>query len=214
MAYVFFDLDGTLTDSEEGILNSIRYSLSCLQRDIPDNTQLRKMIGPPLANGFSEVIGIPDDEIEAAIVFYREYFSTKGLFENRVYDDIPELLNQLKNEGHKLSVATSKPEKFAQGILKYFNLHQYFEFIVGASMDGSFSNKKDILAKAIKLSNADLKKSVMIGDREHDLLGASDNCIKSIGVTWGFGSLSELTGANATEIATAPNEIWKYIQSI
>lgn len=214
MAFIFFDLDGTITDSQEGILNSIIYALKKMNRDIPNRATLRKMIGPPLINGFADILQIPDDELETAVDFYREYFSKKGLFENRVYDGIPDLLKQLQKEKHTLAIATSKPEIFAATILEHFQLNQYFSNIVGATLDGSLSQKDEILAQAILNVQANPKKSVMIGDRKHDIIGAKINNISSIGVTWGFGSLDELRQNGANEIVNQPNEIWKYVQSI
>ncbi|MCH4177143.1 MAG: HAD family hydrolase [Streptococcaceae bacterium] len=214
MAFIFFDLDGTITDSQEGILNSIIYALKKMNRDIPNRATLRKMIGPPLINGFADILQIPDDELETAVDFYREYFSKKGLFENRVYDGIPDLLKQLQKEKHTLAIATSKPEIFAATILEHFQLNQYFSNIVGATLDGSLSQKDEILAQAILNVQANPKKSVMIGDRKHDIIGAKINHISSIGVTWGFGSLDELRQNGANEIVNQPNEIWKYVQSI
>lgn len=214
MAFIFFDLDGTLTDSQEGIFNSIIYSLKKMNRDIPSRATLRKMIGPPLINGFADILQIPDDELETAVDFYREYFSDKGLFENRVYDGIPDLLKQLQKEKHILAIATSKPEIFAREIINHFQLNQYFSNIVGATLDGSLAKKDEILAQAIINVQANPKKAVMIGDRKHDIIGAKKNHISSIGVEWGFGSFKELSQSGADEIVKQPNEIWKYIQSI
>ncbi|MBS7578137.1 MULTISPECIES: HAD family hydrolase [unclassified Enterococcus] len=214
MAFVFFDLDGTLTNSQEGIINSIIYSLKKLNREIPNEKILKEMIGPPLINGFADILQIPDDELEAAVAFYREYFSEKGLFENQVYAGIIDLLKQLTKENHVLAVATSKPEIFAKKILKHFQLEQYFSTIVGATLDGSQSQKDEILAQAILNTRANKKQSVMIGDRRHDAIGANHNHIPCIGVTWGFGSVEELKENGVYQIANHPNEIWKYIQSI
>lgn len=214
MAFVFFDLDGTLTDSQEGIINSIIYSLKKLNRDVPTIATLRKMIGPPLIDGFADILQIPDDELETAVTFYREYFSDKGLFENHVYEGMVDLLKQLKRENHILAVATSKPEIFAKEILEHFQLAQYFTTVVGATLDGSLSQKDKILAQAILNVRANKKQAVMIGDRKHDIIGAKKNQLASIGVSWGFGSIEELRQNGADQIVHQPTEVWKYIQSL
>lgn len=209
---VLFDLDGTLTDPAEGITNSVAYALKKFDIEINDKTELYKFIGPPLQASFKEFYGFSDEQSSLAIEYYREYFRDKGIFENEVYDEIPELLQILKSNRHILIVATSKPEKFAKQILKHFDLIKYFDFVAGASMDGSLSAKADIIRFAFKQNNiTDLATSIMVGDRKHDIIGAKENNIDSIGVLFGYGSKEELEQAGATYIAKNSIDIIKIV---
>lgn len=208
--YILFDLDGTLTDPAEGITNSVAYALKKFDIEIKDKTELYKFIGPPLQASFKEFYGFNDEQSTLAIEYYREYFRDKGMFENKVYDEIPELLQTLKSDGHTLIVATSKPEKFAMQILEHFDLIKYFDFVAGASMDGSLSAKADIIKYALEKNNiTDLKSTIMVGDRKHDIIGAIENNIDSIGVLFGYGSKEELEQASATYISEIPIDIIK-----
>ena len=200
--YVFFDLDGTLTDSGEGIINAAVYALEKYNNEVNDRSELRKFIGPPLQDSFSTDYGFSEDEIEDVIKTFREYYSEKGIFENTIYENIQTVLFELKNRGKKLVVATSKPEVFTKKVLDHFNISSYFDYVSGATLNNEKIQKVDIIRDAIcKLGITDKSKVVMIGDRKLDVLGAKENGIDSIGVLWGYGDLLELEKVGPTYIA-------------
>ena len=200
--YLFFDLDGTLTDPAPGITNSFKYSLKFFGREIPSYETLCTFIGPPLQDTFKNLLNFEDDKIPDAIKKYREYFAEKGLFENSVYPGIPELLSTLKQNGKKLVVATSKPEDFSIRIIEHFDLTKYFENVCGSLHDTTRITKDEVIKFAIERNNiSDKSKILMIGDRKHDILGAKKNSIKSCGVLFGYGSREELETAGADYIA-------------
>lgn len=205
---ILFDLDGTLTDPGEGITNSVAYALEKFEIKNEDRSQLYKFIGPPLKDSFMEFYGFGEEDSQKAITYYRERFREKGMFENKVYDGIVELLSKLQKAGKQLIIATSKPEEFTLTILKYFDLLQYFDFVAGATMDGSRSEKEEIIHYALEHCQIEnLDKTVMVGDRKFDILGAKANGIDSIGVLFGYGSLEELEMAGATYIADSPEMV-------
>lgn len=209
---VLFDLDGTLTDPGVGITNSVAYALRAFGIETTDRQQLYKFIGPPLKDSFSKYYSFSEADCEKAIFEYRVYFKEKGMFENSVYSNVPELLQKLKADGKRLVIATSKPEEFAITILKHFELYKYFDSVCGASMDGKRSIKGDVIKYALdKYNITDLNKTVMIGDRKHDIIGAKSVGIDSVGVLYGYGNFDELTKAGATYIAQEVNDILKYI---
>lgn len=206
--YYLFDLDGTLTDSGRGITNSIKYALKKMGIEEQNMEILQKFIGPPLSEMFPKYYGFSQEETKQAIVYYREYYRAGGLFENEVYEGIPELLKKLKDDGKNLIVATSKPEKFARRILEHFQLARYFDYIAGASMDNTRVNKDQVIAYALtECGIEDKERAVMIGDREHDIFGAKKNGLASIGVLFGFGSREELASAGADYIVETPGGI-------
>ena len=206
--YLLFDLDGTLTDPSIGITNSVAYALSKFGINVEDKRTLYKFIGPPLVDAFSEYYGFSKEDSEKATAFYRETFSVKGLFENRVYDGVVEMLEALKNAGKRLIIATSKPEPFTVKILKHFDLLKYFDFVAAATFDASPNSKDKVIAYALQsLDIKDRSEVVMIGDRHHDIDGAKENGIDSIGVLWGFGSREELETADATYIAESIDDL-------
>ena len=210
--YLLFDLDGTLTDPSIGITNSVAYALSKFGINVEDKRTLYKFIGPPLVDAFSEYYGFSKEDSEKATAFYRETFSVKGLFENRVYDGVVEMLEALKNAGKRLIIATSKPEPFTVKILKHFDLLKYFDFVAAATFDSSRNSKDKVIAYALQsLDIKDRSEVVMIGDRHHDIDGAKENGIDSIGVLWGFGSREELETSGATHIAESVQQILKYV---
>ena len=208
--YYLFDLDGTITDSEMGITNSVKHALKKYGIEETDQDKLRKFVGPPLADSFMKYYGFTKEQAQKGIEYYREYYTNGGMFENEVYDGIPELLQKLKDAGKVLIVATSKPELFAKQILEYFDLAKYFDCIAGASMDESRVNKDEVIAYALDLYGVSEHKEemVMIGDREHDIFGAKKNDLDSIGVLFGFGDLKELKAAGADYIVEHPLEIF------
>lgn len=200
--YLFFDLDGTLTDPALGITNSFKYAIKYFGLEIPSYETLCSFIGPPLPDTFKTQFGFDELKASEGVKKYREYFAEKGLFENEVYPGIPELLSELKQSGKKLIVATSKPEDFSVRIMEYFNLSQYFENICGSLMNESRSKKDEVIAYAIERNHiTDKSKILMIGDRKHDILGAKKTGLKSCGVLYGYGSQEELETAGADYIA-------------
>ena len=200
--YLFFDLDGTLTDPALGITNSFIHALKHFGIEIPSYEKLCTFIGPPLPDTFKTQFGFDDQKASEGVKKYREYFSTKGLFENSVYPGIPELLKKLKEAGRKLVVATSKPEEYSVKIIDHFGLAQYFENVCGSLMDETRSKKDEGIAYAIERNHrSDKSKILMIGDRKHDILGAKKVGIKSVGVLFGYGSRQELEEAGADFIA-------------
>lgn len=206
--YYLFDLDGTLTDSGMGITNSVKHALKKYGIEEQNMETLKKFIGPPLAESFQKYYGFSEEESRRAIGYYREYYQKDGIFENEVYDGIPELLETLKGAGKTLIVATSKPELFAEQILEHFKLAPYFDCIAGASMDESRVDKAEVIAYALKKYGTEAKEGmVMIGDREHDIIGAKKNGLDSIGVLFGYGSREELEKAGADHIVETPGEI-------
>lgn len=206
--YYLFDLDGTLTDSGRGITNSVKYALAKYNIMNPEMDTLLKFVGPPLADSFQKYYGLSVCESKQAIQYYREYYTAGGMFENEVYEGIPELLKRLKEAGKTLIVATSKPEDYAKQILEHFDLARYFDCIAGASMDETRVNKDEVIAYALSQCELPEKSQiVMIGDREHDVLGAKKNGLASIGVLFGFGDREELEAAGADYIVETPEEI-------
>jgi phosphoglycolate phosphatase len=201
---VLFDLDGTLTDSEQGILNSFHYALNHFGIQAGD---LRPFLGPPLADSFGK-IGLAGDDIAVAIKKYREYFADKGIFENRVYDGIPEMLVHMKNTGKRLFVATSKAEPYAVRILEHFRLADHFEFIGGSEMNLTRADKAEVIRYVLeKAGNPDKNSAIMAGDRCYDVFGAKNAGISSVGVLYGYGSREELVEAGADYIAADTEEL-------
>jgi phosphoglycolate phosphatase len=206
MDTIFFDLDGTLTDPKPGITRSIQYALQKLDHPvIPTEDELTWCIGPPLRSSFVKMLG--EDSADRAVALYRERFSDIGLYENRVYDGIGEVLTTLGRSGHRLFVATSKAHVFADRIIDHFGLRPHFERVFGAELDGTRSDKSHLLTYALKEAGVDPAKSLMIGDRSHDMVGAGNNGIKGIGVLYGYGSRDELLGAGARHLCASPAEI-------
>lgn len=209
---VLFDLDGTLTDPAEGIINSVIYALSKFGIEEADREDLKKFIGPPLAESFKEFYGFSEEKTTLAIAYYREYFQKSGMFENSVYDGIEKLLRSLKDKGKTLIVATSKPEKFAVQILEHFKLDGYFKYIAGSNLDGTRSAKADVIKYALEKCNVtDCSQAVMVGDRKHDIIGAKAIGLDSVGVLFGYGDLNELETAEATYIAETVEDIEKFV---
>lgn len=206
--YLLFDLDGTLTNPKEGITKSLQYALHHVGIEVEDLDSLEKHIGPPLIDGLRDIQGLKEEEIKEAARWYREYFKEKGIFLNVKYEGIDDLLDTLVKAGRTLILATSKPEEFARKIMEHFNLDHYFTDICGAAMDDTRRKKGDIIAYALKKNGInDKEQVVMIGDRLHDIIGARENGISSIGVLYGFGSKEELTEAGAGSLAKDLKEL-------
>ncbi|MGQ0827417.1 MAG: HAD family hydrolase [Bacteroidota bacterium] len=189
---ILFDLDGTLTDPKEGIINSIVYALKKLNIQENNITELESFIGPPLRNSFAIRYNLSDTSSDKAINFYREYFSTKGLFENKLYFGVTELLELLSAQKYKLFIASSKPTVYVEKILTHFKLANYFTGIVGSNLDNTRTDKTEVISYVVTTHGLQTKNSIMIGDRKHDIIGAKNNSIKTIGVTYGYGSLEEI----------------------
>lgn len=200
--YLFFDLDGTLTDPMQGITRAVQYALRNFGIEADDLTALCPFIGPPLRNSFREFYDMSDADAEVAVAKYREYYAPKGIFENTVYEGIPALLADLHAHGATLAIATSKPTHFAERIARHFGFADDFTLISGSMPDGSRDAKADVIRHALAtLGIADRRQAVMIGDRRHDIEGAAATGLDSIGVLWGYGSRDELETAKPTCIA-------------
>jgi len=205
---ILFDLDGTLSDPKVGITKSVQYALQKMGIDEPNLDKLDCFIGPPLQESFAEYYGFNENQTKEAIEFYRERFKEKGMYENVLYEGIPYLLNSLKEHQFTLVVATSKPTIFSEKILNYFKIDQYFDLVVGSNLDGTRSSKTEIIQYILD-EYKDLMKDefIMIGDRKHDIIGAENTGIDSIGVTYGYGSLDELIHSNPTYIVNNVEEL-------
>ena len=191
-----FDLDGTLTDPGLGIKNSIRYALEKYGLPELDTDTLEQFIGPPLLESFQKYCHVTAEESEKLLLLYREYFVEHGLYENRVYPEIPEILEELTAKGAKLYVATSKPEAFAVKILEYFGLLEYFTFVGGSTMDEQRTAKQEVIEYVLETRELDPAKTVMIGDRCYDINGGKACGLKTVGVLFGYGCREELEGAD------------------
>lgn len=205
---ILFDLDGTLTDPKTGITKSVQYSLRKFGINEENLDNLEKFIGPPLKNSYMEYYGFTEEEAKLAVDYYREYFAETGIFENKIYIGIEELLKKLKINKIKIALATSKPTVYAEKILKHFNIFQYFDNITGSNLDGTMTDKSEIV-KAVLIAFNEIDKShvVMIGDRKHDIIGAVSNNIDSIGVEYGYGGREELLESRATIIVESVEEL-------
>ncbi|WP_280157959.1 HAD family hydrolase (plasmid) [Priestia megaterium] len=205
---ILFDLDGTLSDPKIGITKSVQYALQKMDIDEPNIDKLECFIGPPLQVSFAEYYDFDEVDTQRAIDYYRERFKDKGMFENELYSDIPLLLRTLKERKYTLVVATSKPTVFSEQILKYFNIDQYFELVVGSNLDGTRSSKTEIIQYILdKYNEHRIEDFIMIGDRKHDIIGANNTGIDSVGVTYGYGSFKELSDSNSTYIINSIDEI-------
>ena len=209
---VFFDLDGTLTDSGTGIMNSVAYALKKFGIEEWDETKLRKFVGPPLIGSFRKYYGFSEADARQAVQAYREYCAEKGIGQNEVYPGIEAFLQQVRSSGRRLVIATAKPEKFARMVLDNFGLTQYFDLLVGASMDETRTKKAEVIAYALKkIETQNLAEIVMVGDREDDILWAIANGLDSIGVLYGYGDQEELQEAGATYLAEKVGDISKFL---
>ena len=189
---ILFDLDGTLTDPREGITRSIQYALAQLGIDEPDLRRLEHFIGPPLLQCFMSTYGFDEARAWEAVNHYRVRFKDTGLYENRVFDGVGEVLALLGGQGRTLFIATSKPTVFAAEIARHFDFARHFKVIYGSELDGSRTNKVELIEHLLRLEGLDPAQTLMIGDRKHDLIGAHRNGLSAAGVGYGFGSREEL----------------------
>ncbi|MCR1841099.1 HAD family hydrolase [Murimonas intestini] len=207
-----FDLDGTLTDPEMGITNSVAYALEYYGIHVEERKTLHPFIGPPLRDSFQKYYNFSEEQAGEAVWKYREYFSTKGLFENEVYEGIASMLKKLKDAGRTLIVATSKPTVYSGQILEHFGLSEYFDDIQGSCLDGTRDAKDEVIAYALEQNCVtDLDSAVMIGDRCYDIAGAKKCGLESIGVLYGYGDRQELESAGADHIVNTVAELEKLL---
>lgn len=208
---VLFDLDGTIIDSAEGIMCSFEYTFRKLGLPVPTREEMNVFIGPPLHHSFEKICGLSKAGAEHAVEVYREYFAEKGVYQNRVYEGMEELLAKLCVRGKRLVLATSKYELYAVQILENLGFAKYFSFVAGSRKDGGRGTKREVIEYALASTGACKESSVMVGDRMHDTIGASEAGVDSIGVLFGFGSRKELISAKATHIAESPEDIFRII---
>ena len=207
-SHLFLDLDGTLTDPRDGIVRCIVHALTVLNKPIPADQGLERFIGPPLARTFETLLGTTDEAVVgSAIDAYRERFGSIGIVENRVYPEIPSALAALADRGLTLCLVTSKPMAFARRILDQFDLSRYFARIYGPELDDTGCTKASLVARALATERVAPAAAVMIGDRGEDVEGAKANGVRSIGVTWGYGSHEELDAAGADQIVSSVPEL-------
>ncbi len=206
---ILFDLDGTLTDSGEGIINCATLALEHFGLPVPDRQTMRVFVGPPLDQTFIQ-FGVPADKAHEAIAVYRSRYTTIGKFENSPYPGIESLLQQLKAQGHRLFVATSKPEGLSIEILEKFGLAKYFEMVCGATLDGTRSKKEDVIAYLFEKADY-TSQVIMVGDTEYDILGAKAHGIPAIGVAWGYGKIADMETAGAAAIAYSMEQLYELL---
>lgn len=207
---ILFDLDGTLTDSGEGIINCAIYALEHYNLPIPPREELRVFVGPPLTDTFMKFGVKPEDAVEAVEV-YRERFIPIGMYENKLYPGIKELLETLRSEGHILCIATSKPESMAKEILRYFDIGKYFHYICGATLDHSRDTKEQVISYLLTQCKSEYP-WVMVGDTAFDVIGAKAHDIPAIGVAWGYGVVKEMRDAGAACIVYSTDELLTQLQ--
>jgi phosphoglycolate phosphatase len=199
--HLLFDLDGTLTNPKEGITKSVQYALNAFGIKVENRDDLCVFIGPPLKDSFMEFYNFSEEDAKKAVLFYREYFMEKGMLDNKVYEGAEGILKSFVKQGKKLYVASSKPEIFVRKILEHFELDSYFTYMGGADLNGTRDNKADVIRYVMnECGLTDRSSMVMIGDRKHDILGAREVSIDSVGVLYGFGSRQELEEAGAGQI--------------
>lgn len=213
--YLFFDLDGTLTDSMPGITNAVQYALKRYGIEVEDTSVLKPFVGPPLQDSFREYYQFSEKDSLDAIPVFREYYTTKGWLENEPYAGVMEMLQELIASGKKLYVATSKPEWMAKQVLEYFDLDFYFEYIGGADDDENRVKKDDVIRYVMETCGLENKEEiVMIGDRSHDIVGAHKMGLEAVGVLYGYGDRAELEGANAEWITETTSSLCELLKSL
>ncbi len=214
---LLFDLDGTLTDPKEGITKCVQYALHHFNIEVNDLSQLMCFIGPPLVDSFRNFFGMTEENAKIAVEKYRERFKDIGIFENGVYEGIKQMLKYCKDMGYKIGLATSKPEEFAVRILDRYELKEFFDETTGSTMDGSRNNKTDVIKEAFRrmgISDANKENVIMIGDREHDIIGAKNCGIKSIGVKFGYAEEGELEAAGADYVVDTVEQLQTLLERL
>ena len=208
---ILFDLDGTLTDSGEGITKCVKLALDHFHIPVESLDSLRYFVGPPLRDSFVKA-GVPEEQVEEAIAVYRSRYTNVGLFENVPYPGIRELLEKLTAQGRRLFVATSKPEEMAVRVLQKFDLFRYFQRVCGATMDKSRDSKSAVIAYLLESAGKG-ENAIMVGDTAFDVIGAAEHGIGRIGVSWGYGNVEEMRSAGAVAIANTTEELLFLLQS-
>lgn len=206
---ILFDLDGTLTESGEGITKSVQYALEKMGRPKPDLSELLVFVGPPLLEQFMKYADLTEEEGRKAVEYYRERYSVTGIYENKPYPYVREMLEELRKKGYLLAVASSKPEHFVRKILDHFQLTEYFHEIVGSEMNGSRTRKSQVIEEALKRMNLENQrdKVLMVGDKEHDVLGAKEAGLQCVAVSYGYGTMEELSAAEPLQIVGSAKEL-------
>lgn len=205
--WIFFDLDGTLTDPMIGITSAVRYALEKYEIKVEDLWELTPFIGPPLKDSFMRFYGFSEEKAEEAIFHYREYYGPKGLYENEPYEGIGDMLYRLKAAGYGLAVATSKPTLFSGQILEHFGLAKYFTEVVGSEMNGHRTDKAEVIKEVMERTHTHPSEIVMVGDRLHDIHGAKKWGITSVGVLYGYGSREELEEAGTAYVVETVSDL-------
>ncbi|MDC7286398.1 HAD-IA family hydrolase [Blautia schinkii] len=206
---ILFDLDGTLTESGEGITKSVQYALEKLGRPEPDLNKLMVFVGPPLMEQFMLYAGLDEETARQAVTFYRERYSVTGLYENKPYPGVENMLQELRQKGYILAVSSSKPEHFVNKVLDYFNLTHYFDEIVGSEMNGSRTKKSDVIEETLRRLNMQNHRDqvLMVGDKEHDVFGAREAGLECVAVSYGYGTREELEGSKPLKIVGSAEEL-------
>lgn len=206
---ILFDLDGTLTESGEGITKCVQYALEKLGKPEADLKKLEVFIGPPLMEQFMKYAGLDEETARRAVEYYRERYSTTGIFENRPYPGVEEMLQELKRKKYLLAVASSKPEYFVKQILDYFHLTEYFDEIVGSELNGSRTNKTEVIEETLRRLGLDKHREqvIMVGDKEHDVLGARAAGLECVAVSYGYGTEEEITASQPLQTVSSTEEI-------
>lgn len=211
-----FDLDGTITDSGPGIMNSVRYALKKFGIDHPEEAKLRRFVGPPLTDSFQRYFDLSPRASRQAVAYYREYYTAGGIYENEVYPEIPEVLSSIRELGGKIYLATSKPQVFAQQILEHFQLTPFFDGVVGSFLDGTRIDKAEVIAQALKqagVTGENRSRVWMTGDTRYDILGAHAQGIRGVGALYGYGTREELLEAGADFLIRTPKELLDRIRN-
>jgi phosphoglycolate phosphatase len=212
---VLLDLDGTLTDSEEGIIRCMRHALEQMQRPVPDDAALRRLIGPPTQVTFGLLLGSDDRAlIEQAVLLYRERFATIGIFENRLYPGITDMLDALRDLGCRMLLATSKPHVYAQRIVEHFGLDRWLSGVYGAELDGTRADKAELIRHLLEREKLDAARCLMVGDRKHDVLGARANGVKVCSVRWGYGDAAEHAAAGPDFYCDTPADVPRLVREL
>lgn len=216
---ILFDLDGTLTASGIGITKCVQHALEKMGHPENDLKKLEIFIGPPLITQFMEYLNISKEEAEQAVVYYRKRYTTVGIFENELYPNVEKMLKTLKNNGYTLAVSSSKPEKFVKQILEHFKIEQYFDEVVGATMSEKRTGKADVIEETLKRlgkincenGTINVENIIMVGDKKHDILGARQFGIPCVAVSYGYGTMEELTNENPHKIVDTVDELLDYL---
>lgn len=211
--HIFFDFDGTIMDTSPGIYDSFDRVIAHYKLDYP-RSEYDRMIGPPLRESFGNILNLPESEIRNAIKIYRDYYSTEGMYNARLYDGVVELIENLRKSGKKIYTATSKPELFTRRILEKYELDHLFDFIGGSDLEERGRvEKKDVVEYVVntrKLSD-NKEKCILIGDRKYDVVGAHEAGIKCAGILWGFGSREEFESCGADFILETPSDVETFL---